>query len=39
MSTATDVYELVNFFESQNTNYEVDVRAHAKGEEKKVAAE
>jgi ribonucleoside-diphosphate reductase beta chain len=28
MSTATDVFELVNFFESQNTSYEVDVRAH-----------
>ena len=28
MGTATDVYELVNFFESQNTSYEVDVRAH-----------
>ncbi len=28
MSTATDVLELVNFFESQNTSYEVDVRAH-----------
>lgn len=28
MSTATDVYELVNFFESQNTNYEVNSRAH-----------
>ena len=24
MSTATDVFELVNFFESQNTSYEVD---------------
>lgn len=24
MGTATDVYELVNFFEQQNTNYEVD---------------
>ncbi|MDB5237823.1 MAG: nrdF [Candidatus Kaiserbacteria bacterium] len=24
MSTATDVFELVNFFESQNTNYEVN---------------
>jgi hypothetical protein len=24
MSTATDVYELVNFFEAQNTSYEVD---------------
>ena len=28
MGTATDVYELVNFFESQNTSYEVDARAH-----------
>jgi len=28
MSTAIDVYELVNFFEVQNTNYEVDARAH-----------
>ncbi|TSC75374.1 MAG: ribonucleoside-diphosphate reductase beta chain [Parcubacteria group bacterium Gr01-1014_30] len=26
MSTATDVYELVNFFEAQNTSYEVDSR-------------
>lgn len=32
MSTATDVFELVNFFEAQNTNYEVDARAF---EEKK----
>jgi len=30
MSTATDVFELVNFFEAQNTSYEVDGRAHAK---------
>ena len=30
MSTATDVYELVNFFEAQNTSYEVDARAHEK---------
>lgn len=30
MSTATDVFELVNFFEAQNTSYEVDVRAHDK---------
>ncbi|MDQ5893147.1 MAG: Ribonucleoside-diphosphate reductase subunit beta, partial [Patescibacteria group bacterium] len=30
MSTATDVYELVNFFEAQNTSYEVDSHAHAK---------
>jgi ribonucleoside-diphosphate reductase beta chain len=29
MSTATDVFELVNFFEAQNTSYEVDGRAHA----------
>lgn len=28
MSTATDVYELVNFFETQNTSYEVDGKAH-----------
>ncbi len=27
MSAATDVYELVNFFEAQNTSYEVDVNA------------
>ncbi len=27
MSTATDVFELVNFFEAQNTNYEVNARA------------
>ncbi len=27
MSTATDVLELVNFFEAQNTNYEVNARA------------
>ena len=30
MSTATDVYELVNFFEAQNTSYEVDSHAHSK---------
>lgn len=35
MSTATDVFELVNFFEAQNTNYEVN--ANASGD-KKVAA-
>lgn len=28
MSTATDVFELVNFFEAQNTSYEVDAKAH-----------
>ncbi len=33
MSTATDVYELVNFFESQNTSYEVD--SSASGVDKK----
>ncbi len=33
MSTATDVFELVNFFEAQNTSYEVD--AHAGGLKKK----
>lgn len=27
MSTATDVFELVNFFEAQNTSYEVDNKA------------
>lgn len=31
MSTATDVHELVNFFEAQNTSYEVDVAAHGSG--------
>jgi len=34
MSTATDVFELVNFFEQQNTSYEVDAHGH-KNEEKK----
>jgi ribonucleoside-diphosphate reductase beta chain len=33
MSTATDVFELVNFFESQNTSYEVD--SSASGVDKK----
>ncbi len=32
MTSATDVYELVNFFETQNTSYEVDVRAHTKND-------
>lgn len=32
MTTATDVYELVNFFEQQNTSYEVN--AKASGEKK-----
>jgi ribonucleoside-diphosphate reductase beta chain len=30
MATSTDVFELVNFFEAQNTNYEVDSGSHAK---------
>jgi ribonucleoside-diphosphate reductase beta chain len=30
MSTATDVFELVNFFEQQNTSYEVDSHASTK---------
>lgn len=34
MSTATDVFELVNFFEQQNTSYEVDAHGHNKEEEK-----
>lgn len=37
MSTATDVFELVNFFESQNTSYEVD--ASGSGEKKKKVEE
>ena len=36
MSTATDVFELVNFFEQQNTSYEVD--SHAGGAKKETAA-
>ncbi len=35
MSTATDVFELVNFFEQQNTSYEVDAHGHSKKEEGK----
>jgi len=35
MSTATDVFELVNFFESQNTSYEVD--GHGSGKKKEAA--
>ncbi len=37
MSTATDVFELVNFFEAQNTSYEVDAHGHKneKKEDKK----
>ena len=37
MGTATDVFELVNFFESQNTSYEVDVHA-GKSKKEEVAA-
>jgi len=35
MSTATDVYELVNFFEQQNTAYEVDAHGHGEKDQKK----
>jgi ribonucleoside-diphosphate reductase beta chain len=35
MSGATDVYELVNFFEAQNTSYEVDAGGHTKKVEEK----
>ncbi len=35
MTGATDVLELVNFFEAQNTNYEVDAGSHAHTEVKK----
>jgi ribonucleoside-diphosphate reductase beta chain len=37
MATSTDVFELVNFFEQQNTSYEVDAGGHSKSaeEEKK----
>ncbi|MBX4189641.1 ribonucleotide-diphosphate reductase subunit beta [Candidatus Parcubacteria bacterium] len=38
MSTATDVFELVNFFEAQNTSYEVDGHS-AKVEKKEVKPE
>ncbi len=33
MSTANDVYELVNFFEAQNTSYEVDASGHSSKKE------
>lgn len=36
MSTATDVFELVNFFEAQNTSYEVD--GHASTSKKEAPA-
>jgi len=35
MGTATDVYELVNFFESQNTSYEVDVHSGSSNKDSK----
>jgi ribonucleoside-diphosphate reductase beta chain len=35
MSTATDVFELVNFFEAQNTSYEVDSHSGSKKDDKK----
>ena len=34
MATSTDVYELVNFFEAQNTSYEVDAHGHNNTEKK-----
>ncbi len=37
MSTATDVFELVNFFESQNTSYEVDGHAGTSAKKETVA--
>lgn len=39
MSTATDVFELVNFFEQQNTSYEVDGGHTSGGEKKKEPAQ
>jgi ribonucleoside-diphosphate reductase beta chain len=38
MSGATDVYELVNFFEAQNTSYEVDAHATNKKDHDKPKA-
>lgn len=35
MATSTDVYELVNFFEAQNTSYEVDVHSATVNKDKK----
>ncbi len=35
MTTATDVYELVNFFEAQNTSYEVNAKADGTKKEDK----
>ncbi len=35
MATATDVFELVNFFEAQNTSYEVDTHSHTKKKDDK----
>ncbi|MHB8903916.1 MAG: ribonucleotide-diphosphate reductase subunit beta [Patescibacteria group bacterium] len=35
MATATDTLELVNFFETQNTNYEVNAKASKKDEDLK----
>ncbi len=39
MSTATDVFELVNFFEQQNTSYEVDGHAGTTVKKETVIAE
>lgn len=38
MSTATDVYELVNFFEQQNTSYEVNANASGENKGEEVSA-
>jgi ribonucleoside-diphosphate reductase beta chain len=37
MATSTDVFELVNFFEAQNTSYEVDNHASGKKKDEKKA--
>jgi ribonucleoside-diphosphate reductase beta chain len=37
MATATDVYELVNFFESQNTMYEVNAKGSGEDEKEESA--
>ena len=35
MATSTDVFELVNFFEQQNTSYEVDMGTSKSTDEEK----
>lgn len=39
MGAATDVFELVNFFEAQNTSYEVDVHSHTKDAKPEVSGD